>query len=55
MPGMFIFRGLPGSGETTHARELRFALDGTVVGCDHLRELLFGLDRYRPSNKQRRR
>jgi hypothetical protein len=55
LPGMFIFRGLPESGEITHARELRFALDGTVVGCDHLRELLFGLDRYRPSNKQRRR
>lgn len=39
---LYIFRGLPGSGKTTEARKLQQAGGGSLVGRDHIRDLLFG-------------
>lgn len=42
MRELFLYRGLPGSGKTTRARELQKNTGGRLVGRDHIRFLLFG-------------
>lgn len=39
---LYIFRGLPGSGKSTTAREMQKALGGRVVERDEIRFMLFG-------------
>lgn len=41
MPNIVIYRGLPGSGKTTAARREQMVNGGTIVGRDHIRDLLF--------------
>lgn len=54
MSELFIYRGLPGSGKTTRARQMQRIAGGRLVGRDHIREMLFGLDNYEPSHGSER-
>lgn len=49
MKELFIYRGLPGSGKTTRAKQFQKNIGGRLVGRDHLRDLLWGLDGYEPT------
>lgn len=54
-PVVIIYRGLPGSGKTTQARHFQDAWGGTLVGRDHLRDLLFGKPGQRLSSADEKR